>query len=263
MPYVFAHPAAVIPLSPLLGRLAVPSALVIGSVIPDAWYLVPLLSRADSHSMAGLLWFCLPAGLFAYTAFHLIFKQPLLALAPQALAERLRAWACPGLPAVPWRAVVASLAAGGITHFAWDAVTHLDAFPFLDAPLFSFGRYPVRAHQLLQHASTLLGAAFLAWWVSRKLRAAPAASDVAVCHLPGFVRAAILSALLAAAAAAFWIAVAAVSPSSLTFAIEAARLALRPAGVTALSTLGLSILAYCVLWRCTRWNRGPARLSDP
>src|SRR5262245_39207676 len=120
MPYPFAHPAAVLPLPRLMGRLAVPSALVIGSLSPDLWYLAPPLAREDNHGAAALLWFCLPAGLALYALFHLLLKQPLIAL----LSPRLAAFTPAGLPAAPWRAVVVSLLAGALTHFAWDAATH-------------------------------------------------------------------------------------------------------------------------------------------
>jgi Domain of unknown function (DUF4184) len=62
VPYPFAHPAAVLLLARPMGRFAVPSALVIGSVIPDLWYFLPFVGREASHSPAGLFWFCLPAG---------------------------------------------------------------------------------------------------------------------------------------------------------------------------------------------------------
>lgn len=97
MPYPFAHPAAVLPLARPMGRFAVPSALAIGSVLPDLWYIVPLVDRADSHSLAALFWFCLPAGLLSYVLFHRLLKQPLIAL----LSTRLGRFACAGLPAAP------------------------------------------------------------------------------------------------------------------------------------------------------------------
>ena len=122
MPYPFAHPAAVLPLARPLGRFAVPSALAVGSIAPDLWYFVPLVGRPDSHSIGGLAWFCLPA--------------------------------------VPWRAVIVSLLAGTLTHFAWDALTH----SYDDA---------LQRHNWLQHASTALGTLVLGWWSWRKLRPAP------------------------------------------------------------------------------------------
>jgi len=47
VPYPFAHPAAVLPLARPMGRFAAPSALAIGSVLPDLWYFVPLADRAE------------------------------------------------------------------------------------------------------------------------------------------------------------------------------------------------------------------------
>ena len=83
MPYPFAHPAAVLPLA---ARFGVPSALVIGSVAPDLWYLLPFIDRAQTHSLSGVLAFCLPAGLLLYLLFHFVLKEPLIAL----LSPRLR-----------------------------------------------------------------------------------------------------------------------------------------------------------------------------
>ena len=157
MPYPFAHPAAVLPLAPLMGRLAVPSALAIGSVAPDLWHLVPFADRADSHSAAALFWFCLPVGLLAYALFHLVLKQPLIALA----WPRLGAFSRDGLPRAPWHAVIASLLVGALTHLVWDALTHTND-------------HTIQGPNWFQHANTALGSVILGWWIWRKVRRAPA-----------------------------------------------------------------------------------------
>ena len=157
MPYPFAPPVAVLPLVPLMGRFAVPSALAIGSIAPDLWYLVPFAERADSHSAAALFWFCLPAGLLAYAIFHLVLKDPLSAL----LWPRLGAFACRGVPEAPWHAVVISLLLGALTHLAWDTLTHAND-PTLHGP------------NWFQHANTALGSVILGWWIWRKVRRVPA-----------------------------------------------------------------------------------------
>lgn len=249
MPYAFAHPAAVVALPRLLGRLAVPSALVIGSVVPDAWYFAPSLAREDSHSLAGMLLFCLPAGLFAYAAFHLILKQPLLALLPLALGARLQRWACPAFPAAPWRAVLVSLGAGTLTHYAWDAFTHpgiVVAALHLDQVL-QLGQYRLKAHQVLQHSSTLLGTAFLAWWLYAKLRCTPP-SHVARESMARAPRRAIHAVLVLVPLGAFCAVLLAVSPAA-DLHFSGSRSLLRAAGITAVSALGLAFLAYCVWWR--------------
>lgn len=222
MPYAFAHPAAVVPVARLLGRRAVPSALAIGSMVPDAWYFVPLLEREHSHGALGALWFCLPAGLLAYAAFHLIFKQPMLALAPRRLAGRLAAWCTPGLPAVPWSWVLVSLCAGIATHLVWDSFTHGG-----------------EVQRVLQHSSTLVGTLYLAFWLRRKLKTKPA---VEIPALQPRLRAAVLAAMVVLPALAFLIVVPA-------FEASAFRTALRAAGITAVSAFGLVALSFCLAWK--------------
>jgi hypothetical protein len=267
MPYAFAHPVAVLALPRVLGGHAVPSALAIGSVIPDAWYFLPFLYRDDSHSLAGLLLFCVPAGWFVYAAFHLILKQPLLALLPPALGARLGRWTGPGLPAAHWRAVVVSLAAGALTHYAWDAFTHpgvVVAALHLDQVV-RLGPYPLQAHQVLQHASTLFGGAFLAAWLALKLRGTTPAQDHNA--MPAGARRAIGASLAAVSIGAFCSVLLSVwgaelHPSGL-------RSLFRAAALTAASALGFALLAYCLAWRLIssrgaasrRASRAPASTS--
>ncbi len=234
MPYPFAHPAAILPLVRPMGRFAVPSALAIGSVIPDAWYIVPLLARDDTHALGNLVGFCLPAGLLAYLAFHLLLKQPLLALLPEAIAMRLAGATAEGLPAAPWRAVLASLLAGAATHLAWDALTH--------------GRLVMHGFQVLQHASTAAGTAVLLWWLWRWLRRAPAGCLPTRGVLPRSARGAILVAFITLSVG--W-AMAGEAPG-VPRSAEELRYVLRTAGVAAAQALALSTIGYAMLWRVLR-----------
>jgi uncharacterized protein DUF4184 len=200
---------------------------------------VPLLDRDHGHELPGALLFCIPAGLLAYAAFHLIFKQPLLALAPRRLAERLAPWTTPGLPRARWHRVLLSLLAGIATHLAWDAFTHAGYFSILETTLAG----GIRLHQVLQHASTLLGTGFLAAWIRRKLRATQPMATFGA--LDDRLRYAVTAALTGLPAAAFFIALRA-------FEAEPAPLALRAAGVTALSAFGLLALFFSVGWKLAR-----------
>lgn len=223
MPYPFAHPAAVLPLARPLGRFAVPSALAIGSMAPDLWYFVPFLGRDESHTLAALGWFCLPAGLIVYTLFHRILKQPLIAL----LSPRLGAFTPAAMPEVPLRAVMVSLLAGALTHLAWDALTH----SYDDG---------LQRHNWLQHASTALGTIVLGWWAWRRLRRVPAAPG----PLSPRVRAGILLVLLGAASLAAW--ATAEAPAADLLAL---RQFLRTAGFAAVQALSVALLVYCLLFQ--------------
>lgn len=182
MPFTFAHPAAAVPLLSHLGRFGVLSALIIGSVAPDLSYFLPWpVPRSESHSLFGLLWFCLPIGLISYVVFRILLKGPLLALLPTRVLCRLGVHTLrfQSLPPVSWAAVIASLFCGAITHLVWDAFTHnhapgVTAFPVLQSHLFSIGTYHVYAYKLLQHGSTVAGLALLSLWSWQWVANAPA-----------------------------------------------------------------------------------------
>ncbi len=164
MPMVLAHPVAVLPLRRALGRWAVLSALVVGSMAPDLAMFVPLgVSRVESHSLFGLLWFCLPVGAAAYLCFHALVAPLVVVAGPAALANRCpERWRDGRLPARPAAAVAVSLVVGAVTHVVWDAFTHrhgfgVQALPVLTTPLFTWGGYTVFVFKLLQHGSTLGG----------------------------------------------------------------------------------------------------------
>jgi hypothetical protein len=211
-----------------MGRLAVPSALAIGSLLPDLWYFVPMVTRVQSHSVAGLLWFCLPLGVLAYALFHLLIKEPLIAL----LSPRLETFACRGLPRAPWHAVVLSLLAGAATHQVWDALTHSND-------------YAVHGHNWAQHASTVLGTLVLAWWGWRKMQAAPLRPGV----LSLRSRIGISVLLLAVIATAALMGMA--DNGNL-------RTLLRSAGMAALQAAAVAIFVYCAVWHLRTKRAGSA-----
>ena len=234
MPYPIAHPLAVLPLAPLMGKLAVPSALVIGSIAPDLWYALPFGSRHVTHSPEGLLLFCLPVSLAAYLLFHLLLKEPGLALLPPMVSERLRGFAVQGLPAAPLHAVFGSLVLGSVTHLAWDALTKSHA---AGAPDINW----------LQHASTLLGSLVLAWWLWRKLRSAPLASSPQDAGLSPSARAWVWAVLLVvASASAGW---SAYEWPAIAFELDTLRRIAKTAAGAAMQGLVVAAVLCCAAWK--------------
>lgn len=230
MPYPFAHPAAVLPLFGRMGRFAVPSALVIGSIAPDLWYLLPHLERGDTHTIQGLL-VCLPIGLMAYAAFHLLLKRPLAALLPASISSRLAPHLSGGLPRAPLTAVLLSLFVGTLTHLAWDLLTHW---------------YEIRGIGVLQHLSTLLGTGYLAWWVRKGLRRLPPATTIAA--VPAASRRVFIVLIAMASATGAWLGLAA-EPLWLPLDHATLRALVRAAAGEALPSVAATLLVYCLLWR--------------
>lgn len=179
MPFTLAHPAAVLPLQRALGRWCVFSALVVGSMTPDFAYFAPLtVSGEQTHSLGGLFWFCVPAGLAALLVFHGLLKRPIVSLLPESVQASLAPYTDSRSPRGGWRwlPIVFCLAIGALTHIVWDAFTHrgapaIEMFPVLNATVASAGGHELRIYKLLQHGSTILGmaaVALCAWvWLRR------------------------------------------------------------------------------------------------
>jgi hypothetical protein len=252
VPYAFAHPAAVIPVHRLMGRYAVASALVVGSLVPDLWYALPGFDRPHTHRALSLLWFCLPVGLLVYVAFHRLLKQPLAALFPEPVQARLQPFLSPGLPRRSWSAVIASLLAGSATHLVWDAFTHEGilsrTFPVFNAVALTLGTAELRVLQILQHGSTLAGAGFVAWWCARWLRNAPRAKLEGSWQLSRLTRSTLVAAIAGTALMAFYLSWTGARPAGL----EELRPLLRASALSAAGWAGAALLAYCVAFRVIR-----------
>jgi Domain of unknown function (DUF4184) len=180
MPFTASHIAPIVPLYARLGRFRVASALIIGSMAPDFHYFIPIdVGRLATHSMGGIVAFCLPMGLAAYVLYHLLAKEALLALLPEWIAVRVdRVAGRPhALPSVRWRDVLGALAIGALTHIVWDAFTHRSGWGVVLLPVLldyvvTVRGYDLYVYGLLQHVSTLVGLALVLGWSWRWLRRA-------------------------------------------------------------------------------------------
>jgi hypothetical protein len=176
MPFTLAHPVAALPLRRWLGRLGSISGLAVGSMVPDLAYFPPIgVLRAQSHSLAGIFIYCLPAGLLLWVAYRSLFRPFFLALAPSGLAYRIGPGRVPAWSIGEWAAVVPSLVLGAATHVFWDGWTHGNGFvvralPALQTRIDLFHWYAPKVYTILQHASSFLGLAVLTVWGMRWFR---------------------------------------------------------------------------------------------
>lgn len=259
LPFTPAHTVAILPLRRVLGRRTIVSALAVGSVVPDFHYFFPLgPSRFDSHSLSGLVVFCLPVGVLAWLIWHLLAAPLVQALAPGFVRRRLDPAAFAGrLPAGGPLAVGLAILIGALTHLAWDAFTHPGRatawWPALSTPLASAGGYTLHVYGVLQHVSTLLGFAVLARVWARRPSHVNAAPPVAARSPWLRVALAVLlvvPATLIGARAGFAHAAAAPGP------LHAVRLFLWFGIGAGARTGALAILVLGLLWRWRTASRG-------
>src|SRR5215472_4410846 len=86
MPFPLAHPAAVLPIRRWFKWLSFP-ALVIGSLVPDAGYLIPQFGDL-SHDILGSILFGLPVGGLMLAAFYAL-RRPVVIRTPSRLRRSI------------------------------------------------------------------------------------------------------------------------------------------------------------------------------
>jgi membrane-bound metal-dependent hydrolase YbcI (DUF457 family) len=252
VPVTLAHPIAAIPLRRPLGRFGVLSALVIGSVMPDVPLFLPLsLHRNVTHSLAGLLYFCLPVGALAYLLFDRVLERPLRALMPEAIQRRLPPASGPRRPPVWSIAAIVSILAGAATHAVWDSFTHGGAaavrlFPVLETRLFTVSGYTAYVFSVLQHTSSIVGTIVMAMWLVRWYRTAPRRSLASAPDLTPRARRWLLLSIAVVVVAA------AAGGGASRFPEEPTLRALQPFArriiVAGLSSLSGTLMLYGVAW---------------
>ncbi|MFI6919902.1 DUF4184 family protein [Nonomuraea spiralis] len=182
MPFTPSHIAAVLPLvaSERGRRLADPWALALGTMVPDLPIFLPFLPvYGDWHSWTGVLTLDLAAVLVLLPLFHLVLRDPLIALLPPSLAGRA-ALLRPGRPR--FLPVVAGGVIGAATHVFWDSFTHSYSSArwgtWLDTPVHG----TTKLFGVLQYTSSAVGLAVVVGWAWRAL------SRMSAADVPGRLR---------------------------------------------------------------------------
>ena len=145
---------------------------MIGSMSPDYAYFLPGdLDRVETHSFAGLFYFCWPVSIALWLLFVRVLEQPTFALLPGNWRTRFPS----SSRNITFRMLAnASLAVilGAITHVVWDSFTHrgtvmVNAIPPLHAVAFYLDGWRIRWFLVLQLASSVAGILLLALWAWR------------------------------------------------------------------------------------------------
>jgi hypothetical protein len=166
MPFTFAHPAIVLPLTFLPRKWFSLTGLVIGSLTPDFEYFLRMRIQSNySHTISGLFWFDLPLGLLLAFIFHNIVRDSLFDNLPTLLKSRLlilKQFEWNDYFKKNWFIVTLSILIGAMSHIFWDSFTHDNGYfvqriPELTKTVDLFASQ-IPNFKVLQHSSTILGA---------------------------------------------------------------------------------------------------------
>lgn len=174
MPFTFAHPAAVLPIHSRLKKWIPLSALVIGSLVPDAAYYLPMPEhfKHNSHSLLGTFSSSLPLGIFIWLVFYWL-AAPVVWLLPSphrdALRSKLRAHSVSIQQAL---LVVLGIVIGAWSHVLWDSCTHDTGWIVRHTLLLqrTFWGDKIPVYKALQYLSTILGLCALLYVYNRWMK---------------------------------------------------------------------------------------------
>ncbi len=243
MPFTGSHIAAVLPLA--RSAWLVPSALVIGSMVPDLPYYLPLPVGATlTHSFVGVLGVDVVLGLVALALWHGLLARFLIAISPARLRERLppptrqRRWSA-GRAAM----LVVSLMVGALTHVLWDSFTHDGMWGAAHIGWLAESHFGMAGYRWAQRVSTVVGAVVVVVWLVRWWRTQSPATEQPPPAGRVLVVAAWTAIGLATAGGAAVAATGEVAPQRMLF------LAVTTAGGAALTTAIVLAACYALLAR--------------
>lgn len=163
---------------PFLRTRLIASALVIGCMAPDFEYFIRLNGGTGyGHTLVGVFAFDLPISLIVLGLFHVFAKEPLYSWLPADVRQRIELGpsAFPARSAAEFVLVVLSLLIGTATHIGWDSFTHRDFWAYqhwqflhrtVELPVYG----PLEYLRVIQHVSTIVGAAVLIVWFRKWYR---------------------------------------------------------------------------------------------
>lgn len=150
-------------------------ALVVGCLAPDLEYFVRLNSGGSyGHTLPGLFVYDLPMGLTALWIFQTFLREPIWALLPLGMRQRMN----PRYPRLTPQSLThflvlcASILIGSATHIAWDEICHRNSWLATHWSLLQRRvPFPLRGDislaSFLQLFSSVFGLAVLLIWVWR------------------------------------------------------------------------------------------------
>jgi hypothetical protein len=175
MPFTFSHPAAVLPIHARFKKWIPLSALVVGSMVPDAAYYLPMPEhfKRHSHSLLGTFSTSLPLGILALLVFYWM-AAPLVSLLPSPHREALQPELKPPPDSIRQALLVAlGIVVGAWTHVLWDSFTHRTGWIVMHGALLQRRYFEnlVTGYNVLQYLSTVLGLGVLLYAYDRWMKA--------------------------------------------------------------------------------------------
>jgi hypothetical protein len=172
MPFTLAHPIASAPIWFGSHKKLDLASLFIGTMIPDLEYFLALQpTRNIGHTLLGVVIQGLPCSIALLLFTRYFLMQPLLALLPLPLAQKLpRLKDYFPLQLGNLINVVLSIVIGALSHIVWDEFTHKNGWFVTRSILLRSQVGPLPVFKFLQYGGGILGMIALLVWLGIWLR---------------------------------------------------------------------------------------------
>lgn len=173
MPFTFAHPAIILPLTKRDKRGLSLTGLITGAIAPDFEYFIRMrIYSIYSHTVSGLFWFDVPMGTLIAFLFNNLIRNSLYDNLPSVINRRLYPYKSFNWNTYfkkHWPVVLLSILIGACSHLFLDDFTHAQGYFVKIAPGF-FTRHIVGSiplFKILQHTFTLLSALYIVYYIQK------------------------------------------------------------------------------------------------
>jgi hypothetical protein len=175
MPFTFSHPAAVLPIHSRLTNSIPLSALVIGSLVPDAAYYLPMREhfKQNSHTLLGTFSSSLPVGILMWLLFYWL-AAPVTFLLPAPHRQVIAPELTRRVTSLPQAlGVVCGILLGAWSHVLWDSFTHDRGWIVRHTPLLQVALFgnTVPVYKALQYLSSVFGLCVLLYAYNKWIKA--------------------------------------------------------------------------------------------
>lgn len=173
MPFTFAHPAIILPLTKIRSSAISASCFIAGSITPDFEYFLTMkASGRISHTLTGAFLFDLPVALAIVFLFHSLVKRPFINSLPLYISSRLQELLKFDF-VVNFKlnlvGYVSCLLIGIFSHIFWDSFSHphgyfVDRFSALSSRVSISGLPSLPVYRYVQHISTAVGSLIILYF---------------------------------------------------------------------------------------------------
>lgn len=164
MPFTFAHPAIILPLTKVNSKYISTTALIIGSITPDFECFIRMKAKSVySHTLPDIFCFDIPLAVIVFFMWSIFIRRNVICNLPYAWQRKFKNESFNTLEYFTkhWPAVILSLLTGISSHLLWDSFTHSNGYFVANSSIlqtvYHFTYWNISLYEIIRNISSLAG----------------------------------------------------------------------------------------------------------